>query len=204
MSYFYSKGSENNWIDQINQRLFWNNFKGYQKSVFRFFWTNFIFGPKPISASILPPYAPPWPYPPLETPPLGLMVIACAVGHEFFTYWKRPFQKWKWNKGWGCLFMYYPNPQKFFPKIREYCDDDLYPWCSRVKNIGFNITKTLNRPKNICLKISKSLIFRIILFFLFWAWRRKWFYCAFNITKDLGWPNFSSTFSVLFILTNYL
>lgn len=27
---------------------------------------------------------------------------------------------------------------------------------------------------------------------------------GFNITKDLRWPNFSSTFSVLFILTSYL
>lgn len=47
----------------------------------------------------------------------------------------------------------------FSPKFRENCDDACVPDAHGIKNIGFNITKNMKRPKLLCLKFSKTTIF---------------------------------------------
>ena len=47
----------------------------------------------------------------------------------------------------------------FFQKFEKTVMMPRIPDAHGLKNIGFNITKNLNRPKNIGLKISKSLLF---------------------------------------------
>ena len=48
--------------------------------------------------------------------------------------------------------------RNFFQKFEKTVMMPRIPDAHGLKNIGFNITKNLNRPKNICLKSSKSLL----------------------------------------------
>ncbi len=55
--------------------------------------------------------------------------------------------------------MYYPNPQKFFQQFEKTVMMTCIHDGDGIKNIGFNITKIMERPKIHCLKFSKTTIF---------------------------------------------